>query len=87
MGWGWVNTYIYVIECVCVCVCVFNHSSPLKSLEGRLHGVMAKELDCGLEVSEFELQLLNYINLYTNFLGKSIKFPTSNNELNDFRLK
>ena len=35
-------------------------------------GIMAKELDCHLEVSEFKLQSYNYVYVQVNTLGKSI---------------
>ena len=34
------------------------------------HSMMAKVLDCGLEVSKFKLQLCYYIHFQTNTLGK-----------------
>ena len=33
---------------------------------------MAKVMNCGLEVSEFELQSHYYVNIQTNTLGKGI---------------
>ena len=38
---------------------------------------MAKELDCKLEVSEFELQLHNYTHFLTNTLGEKYEPPNS----------
>ena len=37
---------------------------------GILHNIMAKMLDCGLEVREFELQPSYYIHFRTNTLRK-----------------
>ena len=34
--------------------------------------VIVKALDCGIVVSEFELQSRYYVNLWTNTLGKGI---------------
>ena len=34
--------------------------------------VMVKAVDCGVVVSEFELQLLYYIHFWTNTLGKGM---------------
>ena len=39
---------------------------------GGLHGVMVKALDCGIIVSEFELQSRYYIHLQRNTLGKGM---------------
>ena len=39
---------------------------------GSRCGVIAKELDCGLEVSEFERQSRYYVYFRTNTLEKSI---------------
>ena len=36
-------------------------------------GVMVKELDCGLYVSEFELLTRYYVHFQSNTLGKSLK--------------
>ena len=36
-------------------------------------GVMAKVLDCSLEVSEFELQSRYYVHFRINTLGKGIE--------------
>ena len=36
-------------------------------------GIMAKELDCGFEVSEFELQSCYYVHFRTNTLGKILE--------------
>ena len=47
------------------------------------HGVMAKVLDCSLEISEFELQSIYYVPFRTNTLGKNIKLLyTPNSVLN-----
>ena len=35
-------------------------------------GIMAKVLDCGAEVSEFELQSRNYVHFRTNTFGKGM---------------
>ena len=40
-------------------------------VRGDLSGVMAKVLDCRLEVSEFELQWRCYVHFRTNTLGKA----------------
>ena len=37
-----------------------------------LHCVTAKVLDCGLEVSEFELQSCCYVHFQTNTFGKAM---------------
>ena len=36
------------------------------------HGVMAKVLDCRLEISKFKLQLHWYVHFQTNALGKGM---------------
>ena len=40
-----------------------------------LCGIIAKVLDCGLNVSEFNLQSCNCIHFWTNTLGKGIEPP------------
>ena len=35
-------------------------------------GVMVKAIDCGIVVSEFELQSCYYIHFWTNTLGKGM---------------
>ena len=35
---------------------------------------MVKVLDCGLEVSELELQSYNYVQFQTNTIGKGMNF-------------
>ena len=37
------------------------------------HGVIVKAMDCRIIVSDFELQLLYYVNLQTNTLQKDMK--------------
>ena len=39
---------------------------------GCPHGVMVKVMDCGIVVSEFELQLRCYIHFPANTLGKDM---------------
>ena len=46
----------------------YVHLHPWESLGG----IVANVLDCGLEVSEFELQLRCYVQFWTNALGKGI---------------
>ena len=41
-------------------------------LEVCPHGVIVKVLDCGIVVSEFELQLHYYVHFQTNTLGKGM---------------
>ena len=41
-----------------------------KSVGKSTHVVMAKVLDCDLEVSKFEFQLHYYIHFWANALGK-----------------
>ena len=49
--------------------------------------MIAKLLDCGLEVSEFELQLSYYVYFQTNNLGKRIEpLPTLSKGLKVSRL-
>ena len=38
-------------------------------------GVMVKELDCAIVVSEFKLQSCYYVHFWTNALGKGINPP------------
>ena len=40
-------------------------------------GVMAKVLDCSLEVSSFKLHLYNYVHFWINTFGKGMKTPYS----------
>ena len=42
----------------------------LISICGSPRGVVANALDCGLEISEFELKSHNYVNFWTNTRGK-----------------
>ena len=37
---------------------------------GTPRGVMVKAMDCGIVVSEFELNFLNYVHFQANTLGK-----------------
>ena len=39
---------------------------------GCPRGVMVKAMDCGIVVSEFELQLLYYVHFRANTLGKGM---------------
>ena len=41
-------------------------------LGGCPRGLMFKALDCGIVVSEFELQSRNNVHLRTNILGKAM---------------
>ena len=54
---------------------VFRYISPCR--------VMAKTLDCGLEVSEFELQLRYYVHFWTNALRKGMNsfISKANNQI------
>ena len=46
---------------------------PINIKSGEsLWGVVARDLDCILEVSEFELQSLNYVHFPTNTLEKNM---------------
>ena len=53
---------------------------PMSSQSWSMHifarvcprGVMVKAMDCGIEVSEIELHLHNYVHFWTNTLGKGI---------------
>ena len=45
---------------------------PERVKEESPYGIMAKVLDCSLEISEFKLQLCYYIHFLTNTLGKGI---------------
>ena len=47
--------YSYLIQIICM---------------GSPHGIMAKVLDSGLKVSEFEIQLHSYIYFWINAFGK-----------------
>ena len=41
-------------------------------LQGSSHGVMAKVLDCGIEISEFDLQSCCYAHFLINTLGEKV---------------
>ena len=41
-----------------------------QSAKGCPFGVMVKAMDCGIGVSEFELQSCYYVHFQTNILGK-----------------
>ena len=47
-----------------------NHLFAHSYIEVCPRGVMVKALDCGIVVSEFELQLHYYVYFRTNTLGK-----------------
>ena len=44
----------------------------MKLYRGCSRGVMVKALECGIVVSEFELQSCYYVNFQTNTLGKGM---------------
>ena len=44
----------------------------LKCKRGCPRGVMVKAMDCGIVVSEFELQLRYYVHFRANTLGKGM---------------
>ena len=44
------------------------------SLGGSPHGIVTNMLDCDIVLTEFELQLHDYIHIWTNALGKSMSF-------------
>ena len=41
-------------------------------IQGGPWGIMANVMDCGLKISEFELQLCYYIHFQSNTLGKGM---------------
>ena len=44
-----------------------------KRMEGRCpHGVMVKARDCGIIISEFEVQSCDYVHFRTNILGNGV---------------
>ena len=45
---------------------------PLRPGSGCPRGVMVKVMDCGIVVSEFELQSRYYVHFRANTLGKSM---------------
>ena len=49
----------------------------MKSITGKFRGVMAKALDCNLEISEFKLRSRYYIQFRTNTLEKGTPPPTN----------
>ena len=52
--------------------CLRCHSSPPLQ-RGRLHGIMAKVVDCHFKVSRFKLQLYCCIHFWINTIGKGMK--------------
>ena len=50
-----------------------NTTRLLPTYGGFPRGVMVKMLDCGIVLSEFELQSLYYVHFRTNALGKGMK--------------
>ena len=54
---------------------LYNHCFTV-ALSECTRGVMVKAMDCGIVVSEFELQSLHYVHFRTNTLGK-VKNPLS----------
>ena len=50
----------------------FNYFTIYNRWGGVLVGVMVKAMDCGIVVSEFELQLRYYVDFQTNILGKGM---------------
>ena len=51
---------------------IFEYIYITKSIAGSLCGLMAKMLDCGLEVCEFKFQSHYSIQFWTNTLGKDM---------------
>ena len=52
---------------------IFAHT--VKRFQGFPRGVMVKTMDCGIVVSEFELQSRHYVYFRTNTLGKDMNPP------------
>ena len=50
-----------------------SKSNSEKHVWQYIHCVLAKVLDCDLEVGEFELQSRNYVHFRTNILRNSIE--------------
>ena len=53
-----------------ILVKLFSFHIALISERRCLRGVMVKAMDCGIVVSEFELQSRYYVHFQTNVLGK-----------------
>ena len=68
------NNYIYIYVCVCLCVCVCVWWEQEKGIERVIQTDrdIAKVLDCGYEVIEFEHQSCYYILFQTNTLWKGM---------------
>ena len=82
IGMGiYVFTYIYTYICVCVCVYVYIYIYIYIYIYMCVHAyekvppphdIMLKVLDCGLEVSKFQLQSSYYFHFQTNIFEKVI---------------
>ena len=58
------------IQCYCIMDILI-----LILVQRGLCGIMAKVMDCDIEITEFELQLHNYVHFQINNFGKGIKPP------------
>ena len=65
------SVLIFLVYIRIVCIYVFISFSLFA--EGCPRGVMIKAIDCGIVVSEFELQSRYYVYFRTNNLGKGMK--------------
>ena len=57
---------IYICVCVCVCVCVRVIKVTIRRRRYPC-GIMVKALDCGIVVSEFELQSCYYVHFLCKY--------------------
>ena len=54
---------------------MLHENTSNNSKEGCPRGVMVKVMDCGIVVSEFELQSRYYVHFRTNTLGEKYQPP------------
>ena len=59
-----------IVNCISLDILLFNSRYWIKWYWGCPRGVMVKVMDCGIVVSEFELQSRYYVYFRTNTLGK-----------------
>ena len=55
----------------------YTHTQNTYAFTRSPHGVMAKVLNCDLEVNEFELQSRYYVHFWTNTKRKGMKTAIS----------
>ena len=60
-----------IIIIICLYTVKYSYLMLIFS-RGIPYGIMDKVLDCGFEVSKFELQLCYYIHFLTNTIGKNM---------------